>query len=405
MKITKMSLVAALLIGSSAFAIENTKVTGDANLYYTTSDASNGNLLESGSSVADVAVNLNLTTDVLKTDSVAVSAGLGYTLVTTLGLEGQMVDNVWSGAHDSNTTKDASWMNEAWFAATSAKTTVKIGRMELDTPLAFTETWGAEKNTFDAAVVINQDIPDTTLVGAYIGRGNGNTVDDTDVAAGIVANNGDFSSYGTIGDLNTTGKGAYAVGAVNNSWKPLSVQAWYYDIVAIAQASWLQADLSMDGIIAGGQYTSLSLKDTQATALMVGYEAKDLLTATISYSYVSVNGSAAFNTATVGGYAAQSKLYTEAWWNYGFVTQAGASTIHASVEGDVADVTLAGYYTYVDQPVAQGNGDFTEFTVTASKSYGPVDVTLAYINATVEDNIPATEDNSNTLQVYLTANF
>jgi len=394
MKLTKLSLVAALLIGSSAMALENTKVTGDANLYYTTSDASNGNLLESGSSLADIAVNLNLTTDVLKTDSVAVSAGLGYTLITTLGLDGQMVDNVWSGAHDG--VKDASWVNEAWFAATTANTTVKIGRMELDTPLAFTETWGAEKNTFDAAVVINQDIPDTTLVGAYIGRGNGNTIGDTTVAAGIVANNGEFSNYGT--------KGAYALGAVNNSWKPLTVQAWYYDIVAVAQATWLQADYSANNIVAGAQYTTLSLADSQAAAVMVGYEIKDLLTATISYSYVSENGPAAFNTATNGGYAAQSKLYTEAWWNYGYVTQAGASTIHASVEGDVADITLAGYYTNVDQSVATGN-DFVELTATASKSYGPVDVTLAYVNATVGANDGATEDNSNTLQLYLTANF
>jgi len=137
---------------------------------------------------------------------------------------------------------------------------------------------------------------------------------------------------------------------------------------------------------------------------MVGYEIKDLLTATISYSYVSENGPAAFNTATNGGYAAQSKLYTEAWWNYGYVTQAGASTIHASVEGDVADITLAGYYTNVDQSVATGN-DFVELTATASKSYGPVDVTLAYVNATVGANDGATEDNSNTLQLYLTANF
>jgi len=404
MKLTKLSLVAALLIGSSAMALENTKVTGDANLYYTTSDASNGNLLESGSSMADIAVNLNLTTDVLKTDSVAVSAGLGYTVLTTLGLEGQMVDNVWSGAHsitlnNDNTIKkveDASWVNEAWFAATSANTTVKIGRMELDTPLAFTETWGAEKNTFEAAVVVNQDIPDTTLVGAYIGRGNGNTIGDTTVAAGIVANNGEFSNYGT--------KGAYALGAVNNSWKPLTVQAWYYDIVAVAQATWLQADYSANNIVAGAQYTTLSLADSQAAAVMVGYEIKDLLTATISYSYVSENGPAAFNTATNGGYAAQSKLYTEAWWNYGYVTQAGASTIHASVEGDVADITLAGYYTNVDQSVATGN-DFVELTATASKSYGPVDVTLAYVNATVGANDGATEDNSNTLQLYLTANF
>jgi fructose-specific phosphotransferase system IIC component len=138
---------------------------------------------------------------------------------------------------------------------------------------------------------------------------------------------------------------------------------------------------------------------------MVGYEMKDLLTATISYSVVDENGAAAFNTATVGGYAAQSKLYTEAWWNYGFVTQAGAKTVHASVEGDVADITLAGYYTNVDQSVAKGNNDFEEFTATASKSYGQVDVTLAYINATVGANDGATKDNSNTLQLYLTANF
>lgn len=42
MKFTKLSLVAAMLIGSSAFAIENTKVGGDAKLFYHTSDA-NGN--------------------------------------------------------------------------------------------------------------------------------------------------------------------------------------------------------------------------------------------------------------------------------------------------------------------------------------------------------------------------
>ena len=34
MKFTKMSLVAALLVGSSAFAIDNVKVSGDAKLYY-----------------------------------------------------------------------------------------------------------------------------------------------------------------------------------------------------------------------------------------------------------------------------------------------------------------------------------------------------------------------------------
>jgi imipenem/basic amino acid-specific outer membrane pore len=45
--------------------------------------------------------------------------------------------------------------------------------MELDTPLAFSETWSIVPNTFEGAVVLNQDLPDTTLVGAWIGKGNG----------------------------------------------------------------------------------------------------------------------------------------------------------------------------------------------------------------------------------------
>jgi hypothetical protein len=184
MKFTKLSLVAAMLIGSSAFAIENTKVSGDANLFYHTSDT-NGNtdLFDKDGSAADVGINLNATTDLVKTDAVSVSAGAGATFLTTLGLENNLVSAPWGGSHMATLGNGSSfgakvdnawWMNEAWMAATAGKTTAKLGRMELDTPLAFTEKWSIEKNTFEAAVAINTDIPDTTLVGAYIGNGNGN---------------------------------------------------------------------------------------------------------------------------------------------------------------------------------------------------------------------------------------
>ncbi|MEK6659032.1 MAG: hypothetical protein AABY36_05065, partial [Campylobacterota bacterium] len=39
MRLTKLSLIAAMLIGSSVFAIENTKVSGNAKLYYGTQDS------------------------------------------------------------------------------------------------------------------------------------------------------------------------------------------------------------------------------------------------------------------------------------------------------------------------------------------------------------------------------
>ncbi|HIP19668.1 MAG TPA: hypothetical protein EYG70_00925 [Sulfurimonas sp.] len=444
MKITKMSLVAALLIGSSAFAIENTKVTGDVNVYYMTQDKANsglatsdGGLFEAANSAADIGLNLNLTTDLYKADALSISAGVGYTVLTTLGLENNLVGNVWGGAHTADAAtgsyyghpvngakvNNAAWVNEAWIAISAAKTTIKVGRMELDTPLAFTEKWSIEKNTFEAAVVINQDIPNTTLVGAFVGNGNGtetfgqnaqSIVQGVNLAVAPVVNgNGDFTTYGS--------DGAYAIAVINNSWKPLTVQAWYYDVTRIATASWLQADLNMDGILAGIQYSTLDISTTKnqlgtigdktnvnvsssATAVMLGYAMKDVMTVKASYSVIGKDHSAGQNTATdfIGG-TAQSKLYTEAWWNYGQVTKAGAKAINLTVEAPTSVADLGLYFTNVTQNANET--DLTELTVTASKSLGPVDATLAYIYTNLGDGNAATNDSLNALQVYLTVNF
>jgi hypothetical protein len=451
MKLTKMSLVAALLIGSSAFALDNVKMSGDANLVYQTSDAASGydalkgrtdgTLFSKDSSSADASVNLNVTADLLKNDLVSISAGAGYTVLTTLGLENNFVSNVWGGAHTATAgtggqygaalggakVNTASWFNEAWVAATAGKTTAKIGRMVLDTPLAFTETWSIEKNTFDAAVVVNQDIPDTTLVGAFVGNGNGTETFGYDstttpatnpganaqsnvqanglATAPVVNGNGDFTTYGT--------NGAYAVGVVNNSYAPLVAQAWYYDIISSAQAYWVQGDLDVsslgvDGLTLGGQYVNIDASDTvansdasQTVAAKIGYAMKDMFAASLSYSQVSTKGVlGAANTATSTG---QSKLYTEAWWNYGQVTKLGAKSINLTVEAPVADVADFGLYvTNVDQKTAQ---DLTEVTLTASKSFGAFDGTLAYINTNYAKAGTVKSTNNNTVQVYATLNF
>ena len=55
--------------------------------------------------------------------------------------------------------------------------------------------------------------------------------------------------------------------------------------------------------------------DSSATGLMLGYEMKDVATIKASYSMIGEDHSAGFNTATQAG-TAQSKLYTEAWWNF-----------------------------------------------------------------------------------------
>ena len=411
MKFTKMSLVAALLIGSSAFAIDNVKMSGDAQLFYSTTSSQ----FDKDSSAADAGLNLNVTADLVKNDTVAVSAGAGYTVLSTLGLEQNLVSSVWGGAHGINANTSSrgahvdtpNWMNEAWVAATAGKTTVKLGRMELDTPMVFTEKWSIEKNTFEGAVVINQNIPDTTLVGAYVGNGNGTeSLGGSSLGAGPVAyapvvnEGGKFDTYGK--------SGAYAAGIVNNSFKPLTVQAWYYDLTQLATAYWLQADLNMGGILAGAQYTSASLDhgntDASSTyALMVGYEMKDVVTVKAAYSSADDKGVVgAANTATASG---ASKLYTEAWWNYGHVAALDNDAYMLSAEATVATVDLFAQYTDVNDKSA-ANKDMSEIALTATKSFGPLDTTLAYVYSDLKTPADNTDDEtSNMIQAYLTLNF
>jgi len=434
MKFTKMSLVAALLVGSSAFAIDNIKMSGKADLFYNTMDAKAGYAAVSGkddlfgkdNSAADAGLNLNITADLAKNDLVTVSAGAGYTVLTTLGLENNLVSNVWGGAHGATTgttanygsplggakVENASWMNEAWVAVSlnkMSKSTLKLGRMELDTPLAFTETWSIEKNTFEAAVLINQDIPDTTLVGAYVGNGNGNetfgqdtrgVVSDgsigTSLAVGAVVNEGgSFNTFAT--------NGAYAAGVVNNSWKPLVAQAWYYRLTGLASAYWLQADLDMMGITAGLQYASVDVDagaDASSTiAAKIGYEMKDVFTISGAYSTVDKDGVlGAANTATSTG---ASKLYTEAWWSYGYVTALDTDSYNITVTSPVNGIVDLGlYYTAADNGAANDQGDLSEITLTAGKSFGPLDTTFAYSNITADG-----ADSYNQIQAMLTLNF
>lgn len=442
MRVTKLSLMAVLLLGSSAFAIENTKVSGDAKLYYGTMDSDSGTYLgnktsffDSEGSYGDLAVDLKLTTDLTK----GVSAGAKGTFVTTLGLENNLVENTWSNSHGitKNTGSsfgnppttglqldDAFYLGELWIAGSAFDTTLKVGRQALDTPLAFTETWGIDQNTFEAAVVINQSIPDTTLVGAYVGKSNGSADDLATLAldgsnnyvsgslnnlivlgssgaqAGVVSQNGTFNTFGT--------NGVYVAGLVNNTIKPLTVQAWYYSLQQLADAYWLQADVNVEGILAGAQYTSIDVNGAadkdEAYAAMLGYAAKDVATVKVAYSSVDEQG--AIGVGNVATTTKQSKLYTEMWWAYGVVSATGADTVSLTAETTAAGIgLLAGVYM-TDTKTATVDTEVMEIALVASKSFGPLDTSLAVIMDDFEDKATPTDDEKTThLQVYLTYNF
>jgi len=259
MKLVKMSLAAAVLLGASAFAIDNIKVSGDAKVFYGTDDQTKVNLDNSGAnkgttddlfgknnSYADTALRIGATGDLLK----GVSFGVTGYAISTLGLENNLVSGTFSGAHGVKTgtgsstlsdlggadVNDESWIGELWLATTMGKTTVKAGRMELDTPLAFSEKWSVTPNTFEGAVVINQDIPDTTVVAAWVGKGNGinhlsplgvnDNISDLSALYNTGTTPGAQDYMGAGGDFVTDGdSGAYALAVIYNSFKPLTAQA------------------------------------------------------------------------------------------------------------------------------------------------------------------------------------
>ncbi len=155
----------------------------------------------------------------------------------------------------SDARPDVTYLGQAYVQATIDKTTVKIGRQELNTPLAGMDDARMLPNLFEAAVVINKNVPDTTLIGAVVTRMAAGTFANVYNAAGKGTNLSLQSGYGLswkTGEFKTMSKTAlgdgvdnrpvYAVAAINNSIKGLTIQAWDYYAEDILNAIYAQAD-------------------------------------------------------------------------------------------------------------------------------------------------------------------
>jgi len=395
MKLTKLSLITALAL-TTAMASE-AKISGDAKLYYGTTDAGNTDLFNKNGATGDTAVSLDYSRDVVD----GVTVNVGVTGVSTLGLENTLVSGTWV-THNKGDVQDAAWIDTANIVLKPIeKTMLVVGRQTLDTPLAFTETWNIAPNTFDAAVAVDNHIENTTLIAAWVGRGNGHN--------GFENLHGGMGKYGALNTAQSTAtgvvnQGAFAAAVITKAIPMTTAQLWFYNVRNQADAIWAQADVTPNKELSVGlQYSKISPKggfegrdDTQAVAVKVGY-ALGAVNLAGAYSEVDDKGLVYMgNTATAGAHGGQSKLYTEAWWNYNFVGQAGAKSMMIS----------AGYDAYTAQYTTVSNSnnnmlEMNEITLTASKKVGPANATVALINTQSDDK----SIDGNTIQVYLTVPF
>jgi imipenem/basic amino acid-specific outer membrane pore len=168
-----------------------------------------------------------------------------------------------------------------------------------------------------------------------------------------------------------------------------------------------------------GVHDSSALKDSSAYAVMAGWSFGDVATIKAAFSSTDKEGALNIqNTAT----GTQSKLYTEAWWNYGIVGLPGTTAFMVAADGEIKDV-LSWFAQYNNFEV---DSDFTylglgdqnkdtaqELALGVNKSFGPLDTSLAYIHADADFDggllqgmLGASGDyTEDRIQVYLTLNF
>lgn len=134
-------------------------------------------------------------------------------------------------------------------------TTITIGRQKLNTPLAAADDARMLPNLFEAVVISNTDIIDTTLIGAHVTKeavgtfGNVyGTPSQLSLQSGYglgykLGTNGEFREMGEIAlGEGTDTAGVTAVAAIYSGIAGLKLQAWDYVAHDILNAVYLQAD-------------------------------------------------------------------------------------------------------------------------------------------------------------------
>ncbi len=395
-------------------------ISGDVKLYYSSTDSDTVDLFSKDSAIGQAAIS----TDVAYAINNNWKINAGLTGLATLGLDDSVVHNVWlfAGADATggalapigSSVGDALWIDTLNVTGTmmDGALTVVLGRQMLDTPLAFSETWNIAPNTFDAAVALVKPTKNVTLVAGYIYDGNGNgerigTFENPE--GGFTHDDGYMPAI--------TDNGAWTVAAIA-TMGDVTGQVWYYDVMDIADAVWVQADTNINGFALGAQYAWIGPKDvlegaedSSAWAVKAGYK-MDALNVWAAYSSVDSDGVIPVaNTATMASglfvlgaaHHSQSKLYTEAWWNYGYVSQPGADTIAVAADYTVGNYNLGVQYTAVSDAENKLDGtpagDLDELTLLAGTKVMGVDVQLAYIYA------DKNAGDENTVQAYFTYNF
>lgn len=290
-------------------AFKNAKTSGQIRAFYIDRTYS-GSVVNNRNSLA-IGGALGIETDPIK------GLSLGLKFYTTNGI------NLHDGAKSSSNYDPSlygddfdsySMLGEAYlkycFCDTGlTNTTITIGRQKLNTPLAGADDARMLPNLFEAAVLVNEDIKDTTLIAAHVTKeavGTFGNVYGAPSQLSLQSGYGLGYKLGTNGNFTDMGKialgesadtdGVSAVAVIYSGIAGLKLQAWDYYAHDILNAIYLQADYSFK--------VSDSLKFNTAVQYINESDIGDKLAGEVDSSFVGVKLGAGYSA--LSGYVAYS---------------------------------------------------------------------------------------------------
>lgn len=342
-------------------AESNWKFSGQGVVYYQTDDApvaisgaGTGDLFDQDAAGANAGLQFTVT-------NADVIAGIGFgaqaNVLGTLGLEEDVVSNIMQRGDSLN----SAYLSQLYLTYGVANTSLKVGRQELPkalSPFAYSEDWNVFTNTFNAALLVNTDLPDTVLVGAWVRDNNVNGMHAA------------MNNFGSTND----GDGVWMLTAQNKSIADLTLTgSWYYgnEFITPDDVNILWADAQYNAGIAnigiqGGTVMHDAFPD-DITAVGAQVSGKlDMINASLAYSHTNDGGipglglTGAFNVA-----GSTSALYTETALNQ--VAPAALANLRFDADkyvvtagADVLGGNLTGVYAYSDTGLYS---DFNEVDV------------------------------------------
>ena len=287
------------------------KFSGQGVFYYQTMKVDDVNFLEQETSSANAGIQLRA----VNKDLVAgVGVGVELSGIGTLGLDKDVVSYPMQSV-DSGL--NGGWVSQLYLTYGFGNTAIKVGRQELPkslSPFAYSEDWNVFKNTFDAALIVNNDIPNTTVALAYVKNANLNGTASSDDWFG------EYDYFYGMDDFNSVADGAYMLTVQNKSIDNTTLTGSFYEIKDLGRIFW--ADVAYDASsfnvgLQGGVFNADDDDDWKAYGIKAGT------------SFGPVNFMAAYSVLDPK--------------DYGWMYQVGGTTSPLYTDM-IADEILSGYY-------------------------------------------------------------